>query len=231
MITLAEGSVALVVGGASLGYGPGSAIALAARGASAIAIADDSRAGWSRALSEIERMGRRVHFLEVGLDDPTAIEDAFARILALEARLDVAHNHLDPDPRVPKIDLEAWETSLRHGMKRTWLWMKHEIAILGGRGGAIVNAISELGARGKAGFVRECTNAHAIASMTEAAAKAYAKRNVRINAVATSSLLSAKNPQNTIDRTSDAMVWLSCEEARFVNGQTIAIDGGLSPPG
>src|SRR5262249_19532638 len=131
-------------------------------------------------------------------------------------------------------------------IKGVFYSMKYEIKqMLRTGGGSIVNTSSIFGLNGYSGWSLYVATKHAVTGMTKAAALDYAKRNVRVNAVGPGPVetpLLAKGtggdphsyatfvPMGRIgqpDEIADAVVWLLSEEARYVTGHTLPVDGGV----
>jgi NAD(P)-dependent dehydrogenase (short-subunit alcohol dehydrogenase family) len=124
--------------------------------------------------------------------------------------------------------------------------MKYEIEeMLKSGGGAVVNTSSIFGLNGYPGWSLYTATKHAVTGMTKAAALDYAKKNIRVNAVGPGPVetpLLAKGtggdphsyaafvPMGRIgqpDEIADAVVWLLSDQARFVTGHTLPVDGGV----
>ncbi|MGA8332599.1 MAG: SDR family oxidoreductase, partial [Mycobacterium sp.] len=131
-------------------------------------------------------------------------------------------------------------------IKGVFYCMKYEIEqMLTTAGGAIVNTSSIFGLNGYPGWSLYTASKHAVTGMTKAAALDYAKQNIRVNAVGpgpVDTALLAKGtggdphsyaafvPMGRIgqpDEVADAVVWLLSDEARFVTGHTLPVDGGV----
>jgi NAD(P)-dependent dehydrogenase (short-subunit alcohol dehydrogenase family) len=129
------------------------------------------------------------------------------------------------------------------------LAMKHEVAaMLKNGGGAIVNNSSVAGLIGFPGVGVYVASKHAVIGLTKAAALEYATQGIRVNAVApggietpmfdrfTSALgpeahdqIAALHPMGRTGRPeeiAEAVLWLCSDQASFVTGQTLALDGG-----
>ena len=131
-------------------------------------------------------------------------------------------------------------------IKGVFYCMKYEIEqMLKTGGGAIVNTSSIFGLNGYPGWSLYVATKHAVTGMTKAAALDYAKQNIRVNAVGPGPVetpLLAKGtggdphsyaafvPMGRIgqpDEIADAVVWLLSDEAHYVTGHTLPVDGGV----
>ncbi len=124
--------------------------------------------------------------------------------------------------------------------------MKYEIQqMLKTGGGAIVNTSSIFGLNGYPGWSLYVATKHAVTGMTKAAALDYAKQGIRVNAVGPGPVetpllykgtggdphsYASFVPMGRIgqpDEIADAVVWLMSDEARYVTGHTLPVDGGV----
>jgi NAD(P)-dependent dehydrogenase (short-subunit alcohol dehydrogenase family) len=120
-----------------------------------------------------------------------------------------------------------------------------------GDGGAIVNMSSTAGLNGVGGLAAYVSTKHGLEGLTKVAALDYAEQGVRVNAIAPGPILTdnleragaegqrlaaAAMPMKRIghpEEVAAAVVWLCSEEAGFITGTTLVIDGGKlagSPP-
>ena len=123
--------------------------------------------------------------------------------------------------------------------------MKYEIAaMLGCGGGAIVNMSSTAGLRGVKGIAGYVAGKHAILGLTKVAALDYAHKNIRVNAVAPGPIDSYRLSQLSDEQRAGiaarvplgrpgqpqevaaTVTWLCSQEASFISGTTLTIDGG-----
>jgi NAD(P)-dependent dehydrogenase (short-subunit alcohol dehydrogenase family) len=143
----------------------------------------------------------------------------------------------------------VWDDVMAINARGTWLAMRYEIpAIVRSGRGAVVNMSSIYGEAGKASHHAYVASKHAVIGMTRSVALEYATRGVRVNAVcagitATPAMRQAElaSPQlvkalldehpmgrmATEDEIAGAVLWLCSEEAGFVTGASIAVDGGF----
>jgi NAD(P)-dependent dehydrogenase (short-subunit alcohol dehydrogenase family) len=134
-------------------------------------------------------------------------------------------------------------------LKGVWLCMKAEIAqMLAQGGGVIVNTASNAGLAGFAGHSAYSASKHGVIGLTKSAAREYAKKGIRVNAVCPGFIhtpmldrSAAENPQRaarlaaftpmarlgTPEEVASAVVWLCSDGPGYVTGAAIVIDGGL----
>ncbi len=241
------GKVALVTGGAS-GIGRATALRMAADGARVL-VADRDGAGAARTAATIEQAGGTARGIAC---DVTAEADVAAMIAAaLDAwgRLDVAFNNAGVAPAealpLAAIPPEEWARVLGVNLTGVFLCLRHEIpAMAAGGGGAIVNTASIAGRIGLPKAGAYVAAKHGVIGLTRAAALDHAADGVRVNAVCPGYVetpLAARGIERrreailarvplgrlgTVEEIADAVTWLCTEEARFVTGEALAVDGG-----
>jgi NAD(P)-dependent dehydrogenase (short-subunit alcohol dehydrogenase family) len=243
---LLAGRVALVTG-ASRGIGAAAAYAFAQAGAAVVLAARDEVA-LATVAGRIQADGGRALVVPTDIGDPAAVERLIIRALDAFGRLDAAFNNAGAGQRpVPLADItvEDWERSIRVNLTGVFLCMKYEIpALLANGGGAIVNMSSTAGLSATAGLAAYSAGKHGVIGLTKAAAQDYAAHKIRVNALAPGPILSdqlsmlssevreqiARSvPAHRLGRPEEvaaAAVWLCSDQAAFITGAAITIDGG-----
>ena len=241
------GKVALVVG-ASRGIGAATARALADAGASVALAARDANA-LENVASAIHDAGGRALTIPTDVSDPAAVARLVAQTLDAYGRLDAAFNNAAGGGRPPtplaEIPVEDYDSALAINLRGVFLAMKYEIpALLQSGGGAIVNMSSTAGLSGVRGMSAYAASKHGVIGLTKVAALDYAERNIRVNAVAPGPILSERIaglneaaraqiaqtvPMRRIGQPEEVaalVVWLCSDQATFMTGATLTIDGG-----
>jgi NAD(P)-dependent dehydrogenase (short-subunit alcohol dehydrogenase family) len=240
------GKVALITG-ASRGIGAAAARAFAQAGASVVLAARDEQA-LASVVQDIRAAGRQALAVPTDVGDPASVEHLVRQVLEAYGRLDAAFNNAGAGhmpTSLADISVDDFDRAIRVNLRGVFLAMKAEIpAILASGGGAIVNMSSTGGLRGVPGIASYVAAKHGIVGLTRTAALDYAGRNLRINAVAPGPILTHRLAQlsdETREQTAQqvpmhrlglpadvaaAVVWLCSDQAAFITGATIPIDGG-----
>ena len=243
---LLAGKVAIVTG-ASRGIGAVAARAFAAAGAAVVLAARDEGA-LSALAGQITASGGRALALPTDVGDPGAVERLVGATTDAFGRLDAAFNNAagggHPPTPLADVAVEDFDRLVRVTFRGVFLCMKYEIAaMLAGGGGAIVNMSSTAGLRGVPGIGAYTASKHGVLGLTKSAALDYASRGVRVNAVAPGPIgskplqltdeqrerLVGAVPLRRVGRPEEvaaAVVWLCSDQASFITGATIPIDGG-----
>ena len=243
--------VALVTGGGS-GIGMASALAFAKAGAKVV-IADLNAASGNKTVSQITALGRDGLFIETDVSQAEEVESLISQIVKVFGRLDFAHNNAGIAGKTAKTadcTEDNWDHVISTNLKSIWLCMKYEIGqMCQQHAGVIVNTSSVLGLIGSTrGLPAYVASKHGIIGLTKTVALEYAAEGIRINVVCpgaidtpfrlqigepvgTNTDASQRYPIGRIGKpedVADAVVWLCSEEASFITGATVVIDGGLT---
>jgi 3-oxoacyl-[acyl-carrier protein] reductase len=142
-----------------------------------------------------------------------------------------------------EISLDEWDRMFAVNVRGSFLCARAAARAMGNRGGSIVNVASETAFTGSHGFVHYVASKGAVISMTRALANELGRRKVRVNCVAPgftptpgSEVLGPYDPSRTplgrVMRPDDLLgtfCYLLSDDAAFVSGQTIIVNGGRVP--
>jgi NAD(P)-dependent dehydrogenase (short-subunit alcohol dehydrogenase family) len=247
------GKVAIVTGAAS-GIGRASALALTAAGA-AVVVADRNASGAEQVAKEIATGGGRARAQRVDVADEASVAAMIAAAVAAFGGLDVLHNNAaESDPAIMGSDLEIatldaalFDRALAVNLRGPLFGCKHAIPQLLARGGgAIINTSSASGLTGDLSRPAYGISKAGLDALTRYVATQYGKRGIRCNAIAPGVIetpaLRANVPSEQVaiyegnhltprlGRPEDiaaAVVFLASDDAAFITGQVISVDGGL----
>jgi len=241
--------VVLVTGAAS-GIGRETAIAFARTGAQVV-VSDVQEPEGIEAVRAIEGLGGSALWVRCDVSQEAEVRSLMARIQERFGRLDAAFNNAGIEGQsafTAACTSENWDRVLSINLKGIWLCMKHEIPLmLSSGGGSIVNCASIAGLVGFQGLPAYVASKHGVLGLTRTAALEYARQGLRINAVCPGVIqtpmvdrltqgdpkardqLMAGEPVGRVGLPAEiahAVVWLCSDEASFVTGHPLVVDGG-----
>ena len=245
--------IALVTGGGS-GIGRAAALAYAREGAK-VAVAGRRAKEIEETVRLITLGGGEAYAVPADVSVAEEVRSLVAAVVEFYGRLDIAFNNAGVEGRFAPIT-ELTEADFDHvvsvNLKGVWLSIKYEVeAMLAqGSGGVIVNTSSFLARGAVAGSSAYSASKGALEGMIRAVALECGPKGIRINNVLPGVIdtpmfgrlggcdvrvpLEAYTPLRRVGQPADVgdvAVWLSTDEARFVTGQSLLVDGGLTIPG
>lgn len=242
-----EGKVALVTGG-SFGIGRATAIAFAKKGARVVVsdIIEDNET-----LDTIKKEGGEGIFVKCDVGSIAEVEALMKKTKDHYGRLDYAFNNAGIEGVPAEIQdgrEEDWDRAINVNLKGVWSCMKYQIPIMLEQGrGSIVNCASIAGLVGFPNLSPYVASKHAVVGITKTAALETAQKGIRVNAVCPGVIKTpmidrftgkqkeaeqafiAKKPMGRMgepEEVATAVLWLCSDEASFVTGQALAVDGG-----
>ena len=240
-----EGRVALVTG-ASRGIGRAVALELAARGATVVAAARGDHA--AAIADEIRGRGGRAEAIALDVTDDAAAVGAVGDLVGRLGRIDILVNNagITRDQLLLRMKREDWDAVVATNLTSAFTLAQAAIRpMIKQRSGRIVNIASVVGQAGNAGQANYAASKAGLIGFTKALALEVASRNITVNAVApglidtdmTRAIASgvqddwaARIPLKrlgTPDDVAAAVVFLASDEAAYITGHVLAVNGGM----
>ncbi|MEE2033438.1 SDR family NAD(P)-dependent oxidoreductase [Rhodococcus chondri] len=244
-----DGKVALITG-AGQGVGQGVAFALARAGA-AIAVTGRTEAKLARTVEQIRGFGGTAEAIVCDISDTAQITETVERTVELLGGVDILVNNASLNPLGPLLDLtpELMEKAYRSGPIAALHAMQAVYPSMKARGGgSIVNMVSSAAVRwDMSGYGGYASVKEALRSLSRTAAAEWGIDGIRVNAVAPHALSPGLqwwtethpdeaaefvrsiplrrigDPEQDIGR---AVAWIVSDDARYLTGATVPLDGG-----
>jgi len=243
-----DGKVALVTG-SSRGIGAAIAARLAAEGASVAVNYAGSEAAAQDVVARITRAGGTARAFQADISDPKSAQALVDGVLEAFGTIDILVNNagITRDGLLVRMSDDDWDDVLRTNLSGAF-FMTRAVAkpMMKARSGAIVNISSVVGLMGNAGQANYSAAKAGLVGFTKSVARELAVRNVRVNAVApgfietdmTAGLPDAARDaalgtiamkrMGSVEDIAAAVAFLVSDEAAYITGQTIAVDGGMT---
>tara|TARA_R110002072_G_scaffold36301_3_gene106971 strand:+ start:6760 stop:7638 length:879 start_codon:yes stop_codon:yes gene_type:complete len=250
-----KNTVAVITGGAS-GMGKATALRFLQEGAKVV-IADFNSQTGKTTLDECAELGfsDNIRFIKTDVASEPDIEAMLQYALDQYGRLDIVFNNagvggaLGP---LTETTVEAWDYTMNVMAKGVFLGIKHaaRIMIERGQGGSIINTASVAALSGDGGPLVYSAAKAAVVSLTKSAAVELARHKIRVNAICPGFILTpladGGRPEKARVAFAKAQPWPECgsgddiagvalflasEDSRFVTGDHIIVDGGMTAEG
>jgi 3-oxoacyl-[acyl-carrier protein] reductase len=241
------GKSALVTGGAR-GIGKAICLNLARQGAD-IAFVDVGRPEVAEAtVAEIQALGRKAVYIPADVTDPEACVAAVGTAVKEFGKIDILVNNagITRDDLIMRMPIDDWKKVLEVNLFGAFYMIKAAIRpMLKAHAGRIVNMSSVSGQAGQMGQANYSSSKAGLIGLTKATAREVASRGITCNAVApgfiitelTKDLPEALQDQikaatplghfGTVEDIANAVTFLASDEAAYITGQVLAVDGGL----
>ncbi len=242
----------VLITGSSSGIGKGAALTFARQGAKVV-LASRSAGANEDLLQEIKSSGGEAFFVKTDVTSTADIKKMIDKTIEKYGRLDIAINNAGvegtPGIRTADFDEQVWDDVIDINLKGVWLSMKYELLeMLKKGGGVIINISSLAGLQGGGAGIAYHAAKFGVVGMTKAAAIEYAKDNIRVNTVCPAVIdtpmadrafdtpkkreaaiaIHPVGRLGTVDEVVSTICWLASDEASFITGAAVPVDGGAS---
>jgi 3-oxoacyl-[acyl-carrier protein] reductase len=242
-----SGKSAIVTGG-SRGIGRAIVLALARQGADIAFLDYGGPEAAAETVAAVEALGRQALAHRGDVSEPDACEGLVAATLGAYGRIDILVNNagITRDDLVMRMSTDAWRQVIDIDLSGAFYMTKAAMRpMIRARAGRIVNVSSAAGRAGNAGQANYSAAKAGLIGLTKAVAREVASRGITCNAVApgfvltelTSALpepiqegIRSATPLGrfgTVEEIADAVVFLASDEAAYITGQVLGVDGGL----
>lgn len=245
MISL-DGRVAMVTG-ASQGIGRACAVALAKAGAQ-VALAARNAAKLTEVAAEIEAAGGKATVFEMDLASEDSIKAVTKAAVAHYGKIEILVNNggITRDNLMLRMKLADWNAVLQTNLTGAFLLTQAvSSSMLKARWGRIINIASVVGETGQAGQANYAASKAGLIGLTMSLARELASRNITVNAVApgyiSTPMTDVLNDQQrnamltqipldragTPDDVASAVVFLASDQASYITGHVLDVNGGM----
>ncbi|HZR24431.1 MAG TPA: 3-oxoacyl-ACP reductase FabG [Vicinamibacterales bacterium] len=240
-----DGKVALVTG-ASRGIGRAMAMRLAEQGATVVAAARGDNA--KACVDEIAAAGHKAAMLTLDVTDTAALEKVPGAIVSAHGRLDILISNagITRDQLLMRMKRDDWDAVLATNLTATFVLAQAAMRpMLKQRGGRIIAVSSVVGQMGNAGQTNYAASKAGLIGFAKALAREVASRSITVNVIAPGMIetdmtraigadahaeLERQIPLGrlgTVDDIATAACYLASDEASYITGHVLAVNGGM----
>ena len=241
------GKSAVVTGG-SRGIGRAIVLRLAAQGADVAFSYRGNAAAAEETAAAVRELGRQALPVQGDVSDPAAADALIKAALGAFGKVDILVNNagITRDDLIMRMSLEAWQDVINTNLSGAFYAIKAVTRpMLKAKGGRIVNITSVSGQAGQTGQANYSAAKAGLIGLTKATARELASRGITCNAVAPGFVLTeltqnlaqplqdeitARTPLGrfgTPEEIANAVAFLASDDAAYITGQVLAVDGGL----
>ena len=242
----------VVVTGAGHGIGRASALRFAREGGQVVVV-DVNGGSAAETVGLIVEGGGAAHALAVDVSDERAVDGLGAEVAAHHGRDDVLHNNAGRlrAGSVTELAVEECDRTFAVNVRSMFLVSRALIPLMRPRGGAIVNTASTSGLVGEMGIPAYNSSKGAVVNLTRQLAADYTREGIRVNCVCpgwiptgfndpvlegltdeeVEAMVVATVPmgrQGTPEEIAAAVAFLASDDATYVTGHALVVDGGLT---
>ena len=249
-----NGKVAIITGGSS-GIGLATAKLFLEEGAKVAVVSRNAKRA-EGTLSAVPSADKKVIYVNADICSEEKCKHVVAETVAAFGKVDILFNGagvIYVDKNVIDTTEEIWDETMDVNLKGSFLMSKHVVPeMLKVGSGSIVNTSSIFGMAGAAGVVAYCVAKGGVIQLTKAMAVDHAAQNIRVNCICPGSvetpmlrkemselgdidemrkLFASRHPMNRISQPEEsayAVLFLASDEASFVTGVALPVDGGRS---
>lgn len=237
-----------IVTGASRGIGAAIAKAIAAQGRHVVLLARNAQK-LEEVRGQIEAAGGRASAVTCDIADAAALNDAVEAVAEAHKRLDILVNNagITRDTLVLRMSDEQFDEVIATNLRSAFVACRAAIrTMMRGKWGRIVNISSVAGLVGNAGQANYAAAKSGLIGLTRSIAKEMAGKNITANVIApgfietdmtaglpdrVKDLARAATPMGRFGRDEEvaaAAAFLAGEQASYITGQVLAVDGGMT---
>lgn len=199
---------------------------------------------------EIQDSGGEAEFIQADISDENQVTNLFAKLSDKPLHGAVNNAAMTQDAeQIENTSLDVFDSLFAINVRGIWNCVGHEIAMMRGSGGSIVNIASIAGIRGFMGLSVYTASKHAVIGITRSAALDGASDNIRVNSISPGATMTPMieqqvktrpggfeaviadiplNRPSSPDEQAKGAIWLLSDNSSFVTGANLVADGGTT---